>query len=88
MGDVKSNEQTSNYQGLDCSSVYRGYWQVYWKRKYSGYEYKINKNNAQMNVWQIDNNDELEITLLYEKNDIRLNFILPSGNAYFYALKL
>ena len=38
-----------------------------------------------MNVWNIDDKGELEITLLYEQNTIRLNFVLPSGNAYFYA---
>ena len=43
------------------------------------------KKNAQVNVWDIDNHGELEITLLSEGNYIRVDFKLPSGNAYFYA---
>ena len=50
-----------------------------------GRRYKINKDNAQVNVWDIDRGGDLEITLLNEGINIRVDFKLPSGNAYFYA---
>jgi hypothetical protein len=63
---------------------FRHYWQVYFT--YRGTKYHLNKNNAQVNVWREDANRGTEITLLKgEQNEIRVNFTLPSGNAYFHA---
>ena len=84
VGIIYSNEEQSYCKGLECSADYRGYWQVYWTDSVNG-SYKLNKNNAQVNVWQIDDKKELEITLIHESDHIRVDFKLSSGNAYFYA---
>ena len=86
LGSILSDQDKSNLNGLECSAEYRGYWQVYWKDNMHA-SYKINKNNAQANVWKMDDGKELEITLVDESNDIRIDFKFTSGNAYFYAKK-
>lgn len=82
IGDISSESQKSTTNFV-CSTLYRGYWQLYWK--IGNIQYKINKNNAQVNVWDMDAGRELEITIMKETDCIRADFKLPSGNAYFYA---
>ncbi|UJR12667.1 hypothetical protein I4U23_016841 [Adineta vaga] len=82
MGDINTQCDKSS-DGFECSTYYRGYWQLHWEMN-EGF-YKINKNNAQVNVWDLDDHGELEITLLDEGDKIRVDFKLPSGNASFYA---
>ncbi|CAF1215765.1 unnamed protein product [Adineta steineri] len=82
IGDIDSKcDKISD--GCQCSTYYRNYWQLYWEMNEKFY--KINKNNAQVNVWKIDDRGELEITVLNEGDQIRLDFKLPSGNACFYG---
>ncbi|CAF3331439.1 unnamed protein product [Rotaria socialis] len=82
IGDVNSKSEKSA-NDLECSTYYRGYWQVYFTM--NGVAYQLNKNNAQANVWDVDDGGELEITILKEGTDIRVDFKLASGNAYFYG---
>lgn len=82
IGDVSSKSEV-RADGFECSTLFRGYWQLYWE--VDGRTNQLNKNNAQVNVWNIDDNGEMEITILNEEEDIRVDFKLPSGNAYFYA---
>lgn len=84
IGEIKSGSDKSA-TGFSCSTYFWGYWQVMWKDQGSGKPYKINKNNAQVNVWEMDKGGELEITILKETDYIRVDFKLTSGNAYFYA---
>ncbi|CAF0963927.1 unnamed protein product [Adineta steineri] len=82
IGDIDSKcDKISD--GFRCSTYYRSYWQLSWQMNEKFY--KINKNSAQFNVWDIDDRGELEITVLNEGDQIRLDFKLPSGNAYFYG---
>lgn len=82
MGDIESRQE-SDQPGFDVSTYYRGYWQIYFQ--INGIQYRINKNNAQVNVHESDNLGDVEITLLHEGERIRANFQLSSGNAYFYV---
>ena len=81
---MDSRESVSNKNQIKCSTDFRGYWQVYWSDKNGG-NYRINKNNSQVNVYEMDHENELEITLLHEADFIRIDFKMTSGNAYFYA---
>lgn len=77
-GEAGENCNVRFFDGL------RGYWQVYFEK--DGKSFKINKNNAQVNPWPQDDGKYLEITIRYEGDFIRLDFVMDSGNAYFYAI--
>ena len=83
VGDVKVDQEVE----VDCELSYargrRYYWQVYFF--YGGRKYKINKNNAMVNPWSQDDGEYVEITIRKEASNIRLDFVMNSGNAYFYA---
>ena len=81
--DIKSKGKQSGKSKLEVSTYFRGYWMVYFT--YNGVVYKINKNNAMCNPWPMDRNTELEITIMKEEEYIRINFLMTSGHAYFYA---
>jgi hypothetical protein len=84
IGDVAADSQTSVYTSLKARCDLRSYWQVYWDTK-SGNRYKLDKNNAQCNVWEMDDGREIDIFLISEANRIRVDFLFPSGRAYFYT---
>ena len=50
-----------------------------------GSSYKIDKNNAMMNLSDKDNGKVLTVAIVEKENKIRLNFELPSGKCHFFA---
>merc|ERR1719309_689218 len=56
---------------------YRHYWQF--KCRIDGKSYKINKNNAQANVWDMDDGKIPRFIILQEGDYVRINMIFSSG---------
>ena len=83
VGDVQADQEVEKDVEFSFTGGRRFYWQVYFF--YNGRRYKINKNNAMANPWSQDDEKYVEITIRYEGEDIRLDFVMDSGNAYFYA---
>jgi len=87
--DLMALTPRGGQQKIECSlrfdEDYRHYWQV--KFRMGGHRYRINKNNAQANVWGMDNNKTPRFILLKEGNYIRINMMFNSGTAYFYFEK-
>ncbi|CAF1574322.1 unnamed protein product [Rotaria magnacalcarata] len=80
---INSHSQET-LDGFGGSTKYRGYWQVYFR--FGNRNYKIDKENAQMNIWRDDHHGTMVITILAESDGrIRIDMILPSGNAHFYV---
>ena len=82
-GDVREKQQIKIRSELPFHGEERCYWQVYFE--YQRKKYKINKNNAMVNPWPQDSGKYVEITIRNEGVYIRLDFVMNSGNAYFYA---
>ena len=83
VGEVKEKQQVKTKCELPFYGEERCYWQVYFH--YGGRKYKINKNNAMVNPLPQDNRQYVEITVRREGSNIRLDFVMNSGDAYFYA---
>ena len=83
VGDVEVDQEVEVHCELSYARGRRYYWQVYFF--YGGRKYKINKNNAMVNLWSQDDGEYVEITIRKEASNIRLDFVMNSGNAYFYA---
>jgi hypothetical protein len=87
VGSVPVEEETRVSTSILFAEGARGYWQVYFD--YNGRQYKIDKNNAQVNPWPVDDKKYVEITVRFEETTnrtrIRIDFVMSSGNAYFYA---
>ena len=85
LGDIPFEKEATVECEIPFGMGVRGYWQVYFR--YRGKSYKINKNNAQVNPWYPEDDGQyVEITIRYEEGEkIRLDFVMRSGNAYFYA---
>jgi hypothetical protein len=87
LGTIPVKGETSVSTSIPFRAGVRGYWQVYFD--YGGKQYKINKNNAQVNPWVSDDKKYVEITVRFEeklrKTLMRIDFVMNSGNAYFYA---
>eukprot|EP01083_Nonionella_stella_P219612 786502_1 len=56
LGNINSKEQKST-SGFRAKHTFRGYWDIQFTK--SNARYKINKNNAQCNVWPMDENQEV-----------------------------
>ena len=68
---------------------YRHYWQV--KCIIGNSRYKIDKDNAQCNVWKIDKGSFPRFTFREENREggkkIRIDMVFDSGRAYFYMIR-
>lgn len=82
--DISVNEEASDDCNVRFYDGLRGYWQVYFDM--GNKRFKINKNNAMMNPWPQDGGKYVEITIRYQGDRIRLDFVMDSGNCYFYAV--
>lgn len=82
--DIPVNEEAGDNCNVRFFDGLRGYWQVYFDM--GNRRFKINKNNAMVNPFSQDDGKYVEITIRYEGNKIRLDFVMDSGNAYFYAV--
>lgn len=83
--DVVSYAQvfSTEKEAIKFEGDMRCYWQIYFE--YEGRRYKIDKNNAMMNLESgLDNNSTLDIIVRKEGDKIRVNMIIDSGQAYFY----
>jgi hypothetical protein len=83
IGNVKSNSLVSVDCNLRTILRHRSYWQIFYETP-DGSTHSIDKNNAQCNVWGIDDGKELDLFIIEEGSYLRVDFILPSGKAYFY----
>ena len=86
IGEIMKDKEKSVYESIPYEEGLRGYWQVYFTM--GGRRYKIDKNNAQANIWQSDIGTMVEITVRNEESGIRIDFVFASGNAYFYARRM
>ena len=83
IGSIEKCQEVSVDDDIPFAKT-RGYWQVYFQ--YNNCKYKIDKNNAMMNPFPQDDGKYVEITIRRESDNIRLDFVMDSGNAYFYAM--
>lgn len=85
VGNLENGGHRTVDKHLPFDDDERGYWQVYFR--IGAVKYSIDKNNAQCNPWADDSGKYVEITLREElpSKAIRVDFVLPSGNAYFYC---
>lgn len=88
MDYVEPDQQVFSKEGdaLEFQEEVRCYWQIYFK--YEGRNYKIDKNNAMMNlIPALDDGCTLDIIVRRDGDKIRANMIVDSGQSYSYFQK-
>lgn len=78
--DAQVFSETGNLFRFNADMRY--YWQICFE--FQGTSYRINKNNAMMNLNELDDQGTLDIIVRKVENKIRATMIVPSGQVYFY----
>jgi len=79
---IPPGDQTTLECSLRFDETFRHYWQF--KCEIGEQKYKISKNNAQANLWDMDDHKIPRFIILKEGEYFRINMMFPSGTAYFY----